>query len=152
MAHFFGFNPQDKILTKGYELIEHTADICIRVKGVSLAELFKNFGLAIFDVIAEKQQVRNPRQESIKISQKADNPEELLVNWLNELLSLSATRNLIFENFQIEKIGQNNITAWATGSDVKNYRLNVEVKAATYHELKIEKNAAGWLAQIIFDV
>ncbi len=44
------------------------------------------------------------------------------------------------------------IEAEAIGSDIKNYKVNTEIKAATYHELKLKKNIFGWQAEVVFDV
>ena len=137
---------------KNYEIIEHTADIGIRVKAKDLGGLFKNSGLAIFQISAEKLFVKNKEQHKIIVAQKATGVEELLINWLNELLSLSAVEGLIFEGIQVNKIDENTIEAVALGSDIKNYKVNTEIKAATYHALKVEKTIAGWQAEVIFDV
>lgn len=137
---------------KNYELIEHTADIGIKVKGNDLKELFRNAAMAMFDIMAEKKEMEVKKQAKIKIEQKADNLEELFINWLNELLSLSATKELIFSDFQINKIDKDILQSVAIGENIKNYKVNTEIKAATYHELKLEKQKDGWLAQVIFDV
>ncbi len=137
---------------KTYELIEHTADVGIKVKGNDLKELFRNAAAAMFDIIAEKKEPEIKKQAEIKIEQKADDLEELFVNWLNELLSLSATKELIFSDFQINKINKNTLQAIAIGEDIKNYRVNTEVKAATYHQLKLEQTKTGWQAELILDV
>ena len=147
---------------ENYELIEHTADIGIRVKGKDLKGLFKNAALAMFDIIAERgSRFKVPvcpagrqgsRFKEITIKQRADDLEELFINWLNELLSLSATKDLIFSGFKIEKLGKNNLEATLFGDDIKNYKVNTEIKAATYHQLKIEQTVSGWEAEIIFDV
>jgi SHS2 domain-containing protein len=71
---------------------------------------------------------------------------------LNELLSLSATKSLIFSDFAIKKIDSNNLKAVVSGGDIKNYKVNTEIKAATYHELKLEQSNSGWKAEVIFDV
>jgi SHS2 domain-containing protein len=145
--------PTKSFLAKDYELIEHTADIGIRVKAKGLAEIFKNAALAMFDIIAEeKSQVTSHKSQVIRIKQKADNLDELFINWLNELLSLSATEELIFLDFKIDKIDDKNIQAKAFGQDMKNYRVNSEIKAATYHQLKLEETNGGWTAEVIFDV
>lgn len=135
-----------------YELIEHTADIGIRVRGKDLKELFKNSALAMFDITAQKKQPITKKQEKIIIKQKADSAEELFINWLNELLSLSSAKELIFEDFKIQKIDGNELEAIVVGDDIKNYKVNTEIKAATYHQLKIEKIKSGWQAEVIFDV
>jgi SHS2 domain-containing protein len=140
---------------KNYELIEHTADIGIRLKAKDLKELFKNTALAMFEIMAEKKSPVTRHQSPVKrimIKQKAQDLEELFVNWLNELLSLSSTKELIFSDFKINKLDKNNLEAEALGEDIKNYKVNMEIKAATYHALKIEDKGDFWQAEVIFDV
>lgn len=155
-----------------YEFFEHTADIGIRVKGKTLKDLFRNSAMAMFELIAKKKLQSHPpaklraskatlrlssglTRSQIKkynIKQEANTLDELFINWLNELLSLSATKELIFFDFLIHKLTSKNLQATAKGSYFKNYELNREIKAATYHDLKLEKSKSGWQTQIIFDV
>ena len=137
---------------KTYEVIEHTADIGIRVKGKSLKSLFRNAGLAISQISSQKLKAKYKKQYRLSIIQEADDLEELFLNWLNELLSLSSAKGLIFEDFKISKIDKNSIKALAIGSDIRNYKVNTEIKAATYHELKVKKIGSGWKAEVILDV
>ena len=142
-------------MNKNYELFEHTADIGVRVKGKELKELLKNAAVAMFDLIAEKKPQatsHKPGAKKIIVKQKADNLDELFINWLNELLSLSATKEIIFEDFKVNKLEKNKLQASASGLDIKNYKVNTEIKAATYHQLKIEQINGGWQAEVIFDV
>ena len=138
---------------KKYELIEHTADVGIRVKARTLKALFSRAAEAMFDIIAEKKHsLDHPTTQETLIKQSADNPEELFINWLNELLSLSSAEEIIFSVFKIKKIGAKNLEAKVIGIDSKYYRINSEIKAATYHQLKIKKNTFGYQAEVIFDV
>ena len=140
---------------KNYELIEHTADIGIRVKGSDLRELFRNAAAAMFDIAAEKKaksKEQRAKSKNFIIKQKADNLEELFVNWLNELLSLSAAKERIFSDFTFRKLDEHNLEAVAMGEDIKNYKVNTEIKAATYHQLKLEQVKTGWEAEVILDV
>ena len=137
---------------ENYELIEHTADIGIRVKGKDLKSLFKNASLAMFEILAEKKKTAGEKKKKINLKQKADTLDELFVNWLNELLSLSAIKELIFSDFQIKKIDKNNLEATLIGSAIKDYKVNTEIKAATYHQLKLKQAKSGWQAEVIFDV
>ena len=150
MAH--QFFPTIKVREKAFELFEHTADIGIRVRGKSQQDLFRNAGLALFQISAEKLPGSNNEKHKIIITQKANDIEELFVNWLNELLSLSAAEGLVFEEIQINNITEQLVEAVAVGSDVKNYKLNTEIKAATYHELKVRKGSPFWMAEVILDV
>ena len=72
---------------KAYEILEHTADLKIRVRGNSLDDLFKNAGLAIFQISAERQIIKDKAKHNFSIKQNAQGLEELFFNWLNELLS-----------------------------------------------------------------
>ncbi|MGD0336040.1 MAG: archease [Candidatus Omnitrophota bacterium] len=137
---------------KTYEVIEHTADIGIRVEGATLKELFEKSGLALFQLSAEKLSAVSNEKHEITVNQRANDIEELFVNWLNELLSLSATEGLIFEKIHVSAISENSVEAVAVGSDMKNYKVNREIKAATYHMLKVVKTDHGWQAEVIFDV
>ena len=146
MAH------QNNPSVKTFEILEHTADLKVRVRGNGLGELFKNAGLAIFQIAAERQIIKDKKKHRFSISQDAKNTEELFVNWLNELLSLSAAKEVIFEDITINKLNEKELKAEAVGSAIKNYKVNTEIKAATYHGLKIEKIDYRWQAEVIFDV
>ncbi|MFA5062959.1 MAG: archease [Candidatus Omnitrophota bacterium] len=137
---------------ENYEVFEHTADIGIRVKGKDLKDLFKNAGLAIFRISSRKQFTKNKNHANINIKISSDNLESLFVDWLNELLSLSSVRGLIFHSIKINKLENNSIEAVAVGSDINNYKVNTEIKAATYHELKVKEIDGGWAAEVILDV
>ncbi|MBN1913966.1 MAG: archease [Candidatus Omnitrophica bacterium] len=137
---------------KNYEIIEHTADIGIRVRAKSLNFIFINLARAMFDIIAQKQNRRLIAQKKIKIKVSAETREELLVNWLNDILSLSCAKQLVFHDFKIDQLSDSGITSTALGSSMKNYKVNTEIKAATYHQLKIERVKSGWKAEVIFDV
>ncbi len=138
-----------------FEFIEHTADIGSRERGSDLKDVFKKAAVAMFGIIADK----NPKvkgsglkTKKISINVQSGNLEELFVDWLNELLSLSATKEMIFFDFQINTLNKNNLHAQATGAGAGNYKVNTEIKAATYHQLKLEETESGWQAEIIFDV
>ncbi|MFH1508346.1 MAG: archease [Candidatus Omnitrophota bacterium] len=139
---------------KNYELLEHTADIKILVKARDLQGLFENSALAMFDIMG--QLIEDLKQElegaGLTITQNATDIEELLINWLNELLSLSAVNELFFTDFKIYRLDRTSCHADIYGEDIKNYKINTEIKAATYHELKIKENKDGWTAEIVFDV
>ena len=153
MAHHFFL--RKNTLAKRYELIEHTADIGIRVRAGDLKGIFKNAALAMFDIAAEKKSRLSAVSRELKtvaVKQSAESLEELFINWLNELLSLSATKELIFSDFKIDKIDDESLQAKAIGLGINNYRVNTEIKAATYHQLKLHKENGGWVAEVIFDV
>ena len=138
--------------SRKYELIEHTADLGIRVRGKSIKEIFEKAGLAIFEIMAEKRPKEKKKRATLKIRVAAADREALLVNWLNELLSLSATKGIIFDKLHISQMTEQALDAVAMGSDITGYQMNSEIKAATFHGLKLERHASYWQAEVIFDV
>jgi len=137
---------------KSYQIFEHTADIGVRVKGRDLNELFKSAGLALFQISSRRQFIKSKKRTSFTIRQSSSSLEELFINWLNELLSLSSAKGVIFHDIKIIELGNNKLEAVAVGSNLINYKVDIEIKAATYHKLKIEHKEAGWIAEFILDV
>ena len=141
---------------KNYELLEHTADIKIRVTAGNLKELFINSAEAIFDIIAERKDIKPAKKIKIPIliplREGADTVKEMFIGWLNELLSLSAVKEIIFSDFKIIKLEESGLQAEAMAEKAGNYRMNTEIKAATHHELKLGKTKSGWQAEVILDV
>jgi len=137
---------------KRYEQFPHTADIGIRVFGKDLKELFENAAFALFDIVADLEGLRPAIEEAVKV--EANTAEELLVAWLDELLYIFYTKEIIFSEFKIEELSDKKLTAKAFGKSVSSNRnrLKTEIKAATYSGLKIDKTGSGYKVEIILDV
>lgn len=141
-------------MKKPYELLEHTADVGIRVRSLTMEGLFRKAALAMFDIIAEERPLAQgaPPAARYRISVTAARPDELLVRWLNELLSLAAVEEKVFCGFAFQSLEEKRLEAWAEARDAACYRINTELKAATYHGLKLKKSLLWWQAEVIFDV
>ena len=137
---------------KRYEIIDHTADIGLRSYGETLEELFVNSAFGMFEIIADLNAV-NPK-ESIQIKTEASGYEELLVSFLRELLYLYSVKEILFKDFTIKSLSENHLHAEARGEKIspQKHTLKAEIKAVTYHQLKIEKKPTGYQAQLIFDI
>jgi SHS2 domain-containing protein len=137
---------------KRYEQFPHTADIGIRIYGNDLRELFENAAFAMFDTIADLEGLKGDVEQDFELT--APNREELLIAWLDELLFNFYTKQLIFFRFEIKELTENKIAAKAFGRPIgaNRNRLRAEIKAATYHDLKIKKTASGYEVEVIFDI
>jgi len=137
---------------KRYEQFPHTADIGVRVFGHDLKELFENAAFAMFDLLADLEGLKGDIVKDFEI--KSSDKEELLVDWLDELLFNFYTNGIIFYKFDIEKITEGSLKARAFGRPIaaNRNRLKTEIKAATYSDLKIKKTDSGYQVEIIFDV
>jgi SHS2 domain-containing protein len=82
-----------------------------------------------------------------------DDLETLLVSWLQELLYLLDTEDLVFGRFQV-KIHDLSLeaTAWGEPFDPSIHTIKTEIKAVTYHQLEVARSELGWQAQVIFDI
>src|SRR3989344_86095 len=138
-----------------YEFIDHTADVAFKSKGKTLEELFESCALATEQTMVKNlKKIKHKVKKIIKL--KAKNPEELLFNFLQELIFLKDAKLLLFSKFKI-KIKQNKeflLIAESYGEKLnpKKHELLVDVKAVTYHSYKVEKIKNYWKAFIIIDV
>ena len=134
-----------------FEIIDHTADIGITAYGKDEKEVFANSAYAMFSLIAELDGVAESVRREVEVT--ADDKEALLATWLNELLYLFDVEHIIFKGFEVIDLGEQRLRAIARGErvDPSRHKLKTQVKAATYHMLKLEKED-GFKAQIIFDV
>jgi SHS2 domain-containing protein len=138
---------------KLYTIIEHTADIGVAVDAGDLAGIFVNVAVAMFDIMAERLTASSPASRiKLNVTLSAAKPDELLIRWLNELLSLSATKRLIFVDYRVHSLDDTSLDISVSGEQSSRYRFNAEIKAATYHDLELVKVKSSWKAKVIFDV
>jgi SHS2 domain-containing protein len=139
-------------VSKDFEILEHTADIGIISYGTDIRQVFSSAARGLFSLIVELDEIAVKEYRDIEVS--ATDREALLVNWLNELIYLSDTSEMLFNYFEIIDLSETQLKTKAYGEkiDINRHHLKREVKAATYHMLKIEPITGGWQAQVIFDI
>ncbi|MDP2921476.1 MAG: archease [Candidatus Omnitrophota bacterium] len=141
---------------KPYEIIDHTADIGIKARGVTLIELFENSAKGMFHIIScGKGPLKGERvTKKLEIKNTTDVLEDLLVNWLSELLYIFSKEKICIDSFRILGLNNSGLTAEIEGSTIDLYQSSsyTEIKAVTFHNLKIEEAVEGFSCAIIFDV
>jgi protein archease len=135
-----------------YETFEHTADLGLRIRAADLDTLFTEAARALFSVIVEDLDSVQPR-ERLDVQLPSDEREFLLFDWLRQLLANFDARHLLFSRFtvHVDDTGLTG-TAWGEPLDCDRHVLDHEVKAVTYHGLRVEQTDDGWLAEIIVDI
>jgi SHS2 domain-containing protein len=136
------------------ETFEHTADLGLRAVASDLEDLFRTAGEGLFDVIvANRSDIRVVESEPISLT--ADSTEDLLVAWLNELIYRCETRHRLYARFDVslDEAGRS-LTGTIGGEPIDRGRhvLDHEVKAATHHGLRVERDDGGWVAEVILDI
>ncbi len=135
-----------------YEFFEHTADLGLRVRALDLETLFVEAAQALFAAVVEDLNTVQPQQE-LNIELEGDDRAYLLFDWLKELLFHFDAEHLLLGRFEV-RLRDNHLSgrAWGEPLDRTRHSLSHEVKAITYHGLRVEPTADGWLAEIIVDI
>jgi SHS2 domain-containing protein len=134
-----------------WEHFPHGADIGVRGFGATKAEAFAQAALAMTAVAVDPAAVA-PREE-VAIQCEAPDDELLLAEWLNALIFEMSTRKMLFSRFAVRfdgplLTGQ----AWGEPVDVPHHQPAVEIKGATYTELRVAREGDVWIAQTVVDV
>ncbi len=135
-----------------WEHFHHLADIGVRGVASTLEGAFEEVAVALMAVICDPHKVAP--QTAVDISCTAPDTEMLLADWLNALIYEMDVRKMLFGQFRVRIDGDTlSGTAWGEKADPFRHQTAVEVKAATYMELQVVKNADGqWIAQCVVDV
>jgi len=135
---------------KKYELIDHTADVGIKAYGKTISEAFENAAVGMFDIITDNSKIDSVGQYDIQLD--APDLEQLLVDWLSELLFLNSAKNLVFGPFKVA-IDEKHLSAQVFGEeyDTSKHKMGIEIKAVTYHMLEV-KDTEPFYVQVLFDI
>jgi SHS2 domain-containing protein len=165
---------------RDFEVLEHPADIGFRAFGGTLPELFARSALAMLSIAADPAAVL-PKEE-YPLAVESGDRESLLVDWLNEVLYWFDGKRIAFRDFRVtqfrcgagwkpagglstrrlrrlpigaqDAILPHSIEAVGMGEprDPLRHRARLIVKAATYHQLKIERRSGLWVAEVYLDI
>ena len=134
-----------------YRILEHTADMGIEAGGETLDELLVQAARGMMEIISGAK--ASPREQK-RVEVTAGEGGELLVNWLNEILFLFDSEGFLPAEFIIEQATENRVKARILGEpfDPERHPVDREIKAATYHQLKLEHGEEGWSARVYLDL
>jgi len=135
-----------------YTTFNHTADLGIEVSGRDEKELFSNAAFAVFDIITDLHDVN--ATEAHRFAVEGSDREDLLVNYLREVLYMFSGQGLLLKDFSILEINGRHLVAEVRGEpfDSARHGIKTEIKAVTYHEVEIRETEKGLKARLIFDV
>ena len=137
-----------------YEMVDHTADLGIIVRGCNLADLFARAGAALADLQYDPSTVRETSHREVRLEEP--DQEVLLVRFLNELIVLREVEDFLWRVVEVDMDEKGRLHACLTGErfDEARHSPRTGLKAATYHQLRVEPGAGGMgqAARIILDV
>lgn len=143
----------------GYRIVEHTADLGIKAWGSTPKELLEEAAQGMMNQVVDPACVE--AKETREVGLEADTLDELLIQWLREILYIFEKEKLLSIQFQIEKhnFNEKNPKHFFMQASIKGDRFNSirhdickEIKAVTRHGLYVKRNGPWWEANILFDV
>uniref|UniRef100_A0A7J3ZJ10 Protein archease n=1 Tax=Fervidicoccus fontis TaxID=683846 RepID=A0A7J3ZJ10_9CREN len=140
----------------GFKFIEHTADVVIEAWGETLERAFENAARATFEVMTDTSRVEPRVGREIEV--EGFDLENLLLRWIEELLLLFDSENLLLGEFKVERIAETQ-EGYRLNATVRGERFNSEkhesrthVKAVTYAQMKIWKENYTWRVRFTLDI
>lgn len=131
-----------------YTLIDHTADMGVRVSGGSVEELFVEAARALCDILGG---LAGRGEEDVTVEASGIDREDLLVRWLQEVLYLVEVKGFRVASARLVALTDTGVKGELRGAFSRK-PLQAEVKAVTYHDLAIRHIDNAWVATIILDM
>jgi SHS2 domain-containing protein len=140
------------ITTPNYTLLNHTADMGIKIRGIDLIDLFENAGNALIHVMLGDKPLG--KTHSMKISVSGDDLADLMVRWLGEIHYLFEGEDLVVTSVNIDSLtpSQLEATLETVPFDPEIHEILNEIKAVTYHQIEVSNKGDTWEARVIFDL
>lgn len=135
--------------TEPIEIVEHTADWSLRVRGEDLGQLFRYAAVGMAMLMVEDPAAL-PDDVERNLALEAYDAESLLVDWLNELAYWAEMEQIVINQINIKEISETRMAATVRGG--KAPVLDKHIKAVTFHNLAIKSTDSGLEVTIVFDV
>jgi SHS2 domain-containing protein len=134
-------------LKKRFDFLEHTADLYIVAYGKSLEEAFENAAYATFEGMTDLEKVQPRLEDTVEV--EGYDEQALLYNWLEALLVKFDITGNLYSRFKIASIEKTSAgfrlkaQIWGEPFNSEKHLSKVGVKAVTYHQMEIRKDADG---------
>jgi SHS2 domain-containing protein len=137
-----------------FEVFEHTADVGIRAQGEDKNRAFEWAAAGMFSIITDLDKISQVGEYEVNC--EAQDLEQLLVDWLSELLYILTVNQIMLSKFKVDIQGGEgkwSLRASAAGEeyDSEKHPYHTEIKAVTHHILKVEQDKL-WNVQVLFDI
>lgn len=137
---------------KKYRILSRSSDLPIKVFGGTQAELFANSAFALFDLITDIGKVEIRERLSLEV--EGVNRDDLMVNWMRELLYLYQGSGYLLREFLVHEARDNYVRGEVCGEkfDPDRHEIQRDIRAVAYHQSRMDKTGDQWTAQVIFEL
>lgn len=135
-----------------YEILEHPSDVGIDARGGSLQEAFEEAARGLMAIILDPGTVRP--LTAVPVSINASDREQLLFRWLSEILFLYDGKRFPCAEFSIHELGPTWLVATVRGEELDTIRhhTRLDVKAVTYHQLRVQEAVGDSRVRFFLDI
>ncbi len=139
-------------MSEGFEYFDVAADVGVHAWGPDLAACFRQCARGVFNLIVPLEAVRPA--ETRECAAQGDSPEALLVNWINELLYLHDIEAFVLHDVDPPRLERDRAHGTVTGEPVapERHPRGTVVKAATFHQLALEREPDRVSARLVLDI
>jgi SHS2 domain-containing protein len=127
-----------------------TSDVAFKAYGLTFKELLENSALALSEVMCDITKVKNVRK--IQIHAEGSNKEDLLFDWLQQIIAEVEIQQIFLSKFKIKEINDNKLIAECYGEDISNEKQKTHVKAVTNYLFKLENEKEKIIATVSLDI
>jgi SHS2 domain-containing protein len=138
--------------SKNYRLTTRQSELAVRVIGNSQADLFANSAFALFDVMTDVDKI--DIKEELPLEVEGMDRDDLLVNWMRELLYLYQGSGYMLKEFRIHDVKDTVLKAAVCGEkiDPDRHEIRKEISAVAYNQGRMQKTGNQWTAQLNFEI
>lgn len=139
-------------MEKRYRIFGTTADVGVKSSGRNMKEAFENQATGMFSIMVDLRTVTAGPSFNVKAS--GHDNESLLASFLEELLYISDTKQVFLKEFRITKLDGRTLSAEAKGEDIdpRRHIIKTQVKAVTYHMLKVDVSPGMVSTTVVYDI
>ena len=136
-----------------YTEIDHTADVGMALTADGVEAAFEKAAACMFDLVCDLDTIGDGWRGEVRVEARAEDLQNMMVRWLSELLYVSESKRVLLSSFDIVRMDEGVIYAHVAGEpiDLEKHAIKTELKAATYHDLRIEEDGGSWAVRVIFD-
>jgi SHS2 domain-containing protein len=136
---------------KSYRVTRRQSELAVRVTGKSQAELFANSAFALFDVMSDVETI--VVQERLPLVVEGTDRDDLMINWMRELLYLYQGSGYLLKEFKINEVKDTIVKAEVCGEKINpdRHEIKQEIAAVAYQHGRMEKTGNQWIAQLVFE-
>jgi SHS2 domain-containing protein len=135
-----------------YQVSEHASDLTMRIVGKTEADLLGNSAFALFDFMTDLEKVQP--LESLLVEAEGIDQDDLMVNWMRELLYVFQVSGYLLKEFKIQEIKDKHVRAEVRGEKFNPdaHEIRQELRSVLYEQCRMEKTGNQWTARLTFEI